>query len=1449
MSTNDRTSASAPVFSRRGFLSLLAATGTVVAFGNGSELFVRVAHADETGVGDPYTLYVVKRWEVPVYLFDVTDPANLKPVAGATAHITSLYNGKTADAITDSNGIAVLDARELCEPDPDQQPGEAQQNYCFFGSVVVQKDGYRTFETGKMRFIGAEELAVATEPTDGHPYARMAAFDDWDIQYADSATFPATPANRDSHALVVKTEVSDGRPVRVTAYQEGGASFQVDATPDASGLAVAMLEGRFLSTHADDASQAFAPDKPVFITVATDAGGGESFTFESNLVVKRGHLDEASFEPGQRFSLDELVPNEASDADLSPDNGDLSVTLPESIPVIGGGSIKLPIPFLPVTIETDPLSYIFIAAKLSMSLHKGTDGRGDKNVWTRDTYENCSSEAFRTAQDALQSYLNKNAGIADTKRSALTKVPGGFGFSPSLEVGFGLYQTWDDQLLVWRGDAKGYVELTLNLSYTLQFFIAWFPVYVLFEFIVDAYLALEAGMEFVDAGEKTKPQFSGGSGFTFTPKLEIAVGAGAGMSGAASIGVRGSGFLSFPINALFSPRGKPNPHMNLDGGVDVAICAQFIVYKGSIPLYAGRWNNIWTNWPEDKKSLEAGEAFASAHKAFFVNTPDGGYGYSMAGDDAHLLQGGDGVNASFVPVTDSELASTAELRAVAQNDGSYAYEEARTESATTGQAYAIKPLALGAKGLKPTETLVYKHVFSDPRQKIFSVDGVIWIARIVPVTYSVGTRTRLTVAKMENSVMGKPQVVEFDFADYKDADGNPAPCARIDAFDCDFDVVGCDEGCSANRWKDGGAFRVLLTMVTRPDGDNSPLTSVASHSIAAFLSVGDDLSIKTKHLFFDDYNRTDRAAILLYPRIVGVGGNTDPVAAFALHRIAAPGKTVFDSGYKEYPSDCLFSSDGAIRFTKKGFSDVPDNCFFDASGKQIDATEVLTDVKQSVEIALLYHGTGSLNYLMCYTMATSDDEKQAPLVKAVRVEHSPFNVNPHKATVLNANTARAYCLNRWANFTSTGADGVMLADGRNLTALWYERTDTEELIHTQTVQLDESIRLDNFKLSRDGKLLYFATVLDGKQEDTIDQDGNRTPGEEAHEYRIRASRIVTDASGAYKFMEPFTIAQLDHPADALVDLPLPDSYGFLSNSITSLADSASDLYLYAVPKLAHLSLIGFTPIGKTVCAGNEETFLVTVRNDGNTAIDSFTLVVADESGEVGRIPVSIPDVQAVLEAKDAPNDSDALLGWYGAAPAEDLDTGAGLRPGLMEVQPVADVPTEAGVVLPGKQRTYRFNWTVPEQWHGETPVDVSIDLGSLTVSTQPCCCELEEVRTQAVSALQLVQLGMPANILQNSVSVELPLATAQYEGVEDIPVDRTAYKRVDDQGGEIASPSSPSDEKPGGGKGSGLGSTGDPLTGTVAAALVAAMGAGAAAAAVHARKRSEGETGSEEEAR
>ena len=92
------------------------------------------------------------------------------------------------------------------------------------------------------------------------------------------------------------------------------------------------------------------------------------------------------------------------------------------------------------------------------------------------------------------------------------------------------------------------------------------------------------------------------------------------------------------------------------------------------------------------------------------------------------------------------------------------------------------------------------------------------------------------------------------------------------------------------------------------------------------------------------------------------------------------------------------------------------------------------------------------------------------------------------------------------------------------------------------------------------------------------------------------------------------------------------------------------------------------------------------------------------------------------------------------------------------------------------------------------------------------------------------------------------LVTAQYEGVEDIPVDRSAYLRTDGKGDAIAPPSGTSDERPAGGKGSGLGSTGDPLTGTVAAALVAAMGAGAAAA-VHARKRSEGETGPEEEAR
>lgn len=1414
------THVSTPLFTRRSFLSLLAATGTVIAVGDGENLLVRVAHADEDGLGDPYTLYVVKRWEVPFYVFDVTDPNDPKPVPNAAAHITSLYNGKIADAITDANGVAVVDVRELCEPDEDQRPGEQQYNYRFFGQVTVEKSGYRTFETGKMRFTGGQEIAVATEPLDGRPYARMATFDGWDIQYADSATFAATTANRDTHEIVVKSEASDGKAIRVTAFQENGASFQTDASPDVDGIAAATLEGRFLSTNADDADHAFEPGKPVFITVAADAGRGQSFTFESNLVIEQGHFDEASFTPGQSIALDELMPNGSSRANEAL-LGDLSITLPESIPVIGGGPIKLPIPVFPVTIDIDPLSYIFIGAKLSSSLHKGTDGRGDKNIWTRDTKENGRVEAARTTLNAIDYYDMKNAGIAPgDKKSAFTKVPGGFGFSPSLEVGFGLYQTWNDEELVWRGDLKGYADLELALSYTLQFFIASVPVYVGFEFTVDAYMALQGGVETVESSNGIVPQFSGGGGFTFTPKLEIAVSAGVGVSGGISVGVRGSGFLSFTVNALFAPRGKPNPHMNLDGGIDVALCAQFLLYKGSIPLYAGRWPNIYTNWPEDKAS---NASFSSAHEVFYVKTSDG-LGYSASSSLA--LQEGASVNAAFVPVTEDELAATAELRAVTQNeegDGTHTYEEARSESATTGLAYSPMPLALGAEGVQPKETKVYQDVFSDPRQKAFTVDGTLWIARLVPVVYAQGTRTRLTVAKMEGGVMGAPKVLEFNF------EGVEAPCSRVDTFDCDFDVLGCDDGCGqGKRWQDGGAFRILLTMVTRPDGDASSIASVASHSVAAFLSVGDDLSIKTRHLFFDDYDRTNQPSILLHPRLIG-SPYFEKTVAFALHRIAAEGKTVFDSGYKEFPSDCMFNSDGTYTYTKQGFSDVPENRFSDSAGLPVDATEILTDAKQDVAVVVLEH-TLWLKYLLCYNLAVSDDEKQAPIVKAITVLHHMGSSHTHTATVVSTNAGRAHSLRPWSGFRPAGTDSVLLADGRSLTALWHDKE-----IRTQAVQLDKSIQLDNFALSKDGALLYFASVFDGKQEDEIDQDGNRTPGEVVNEYRIRASRVVMGESGEYRFMRPFTIARIDHPADSLIDLSLPNSYGFLSNSITNLAESVSDLYLYSVPKLAHLSLIGFAPLGKTVCAGTEETFHVSVRNDGNTAIDSFVLVISDESDEVGRITVNIPEVDPVLEAKDVANDSDALLGWYGAVASEELELGEGAYPNPVEAQPVADIPTEAGVVLPGETRTYRFSWMIPEAWHGETPVDVRIDLESLTLSTQPGCSETEEAHEESMNALQI---GMELDDLEHRVSANMPVLTAQYEDIESIPVGRTPYQRSGDP--EDGNPESPgSDKEPGGkpAKPNGgpttaetpFAQTGDSLTDVVAATLAVAIGAGSIA--------------------
>ena len=1421
--SNDNSTLCPQTLSRRGFLALLAATGAVSSFEFWGGLVVKAHAAEPTALGNPFQIYVVKRWEVPVYVFDVSNASEPKGVAGATVHVTSYYNGKEATVVTDANGIAVFDIRDMAEPDPDQDvsAGDPKIVYAFFGHVIIEKEGFRTFETGMMRFYGANELATATEPATGRPYVQLATFDDWDVQYADATTFIATPQNNDTHTIAVKAHVFDGKDVQVTVSQEGGPTLTIQVAPDVQGIAAASFQGRFLSLASADASQAFAVGKPVTIGIVAGNGSGDAFSFTSRIVIERGPVDTLTENPSMQFSVDSLAPPSTAQNDDQENLQETKVTLPEGIPVIGGKDCKLCIPGIPVYMVVDPAGMILIGAKFNGSLHKKPDGGDLSDIWMRDSKGHSRYEYTRK-KDAYYMYydLKKTDLTSDgDKRTVFGRMPHGFGLDPSLAMGVCLVEEWDDKLLVWRGDIRGFADVALAVSYTLQFIVASVPVYLRFEFNVDANLSLEAGVEAREISNGIKPHFSAGSGLTFQPTAEVAVGAGVGIVGFISVGVRGSVFVSFFLKALMMPEGKKNPHMIVSGGAHVSIACQVLLAQFSVDLYKHEWPYIWSNWDSEKHKLGAAETVAG-NPTFYVRRNDGTLGYSLdeTGSTSSLLQAGL-LDSAITLVKEAELSKLAECAATPTSGSGYAFVEARGESATTGLSYDIKPLALGENGLVPTETLVYRNVFSDPRMKAVSVDGTLYLVRILPVAYPAGTRSRLTLAALgSDGTWGKPQVVDFSFPD-------GSPCAREETFDYDFDVVSSDEGPGAGvRWKDGGAMRFLLISGTRPQGDDSKLSGIVSHSVSAFLSLDANGAIKTQHVYFDDFNRADQASMLVFPRILtGKAADSDEwlTVAFALHRVAAVGSSLFEAGYKEYPADCLYNSNGSHCISDRGFIDVEESMIKVKGGAR--APEVLTDVKQDVGVSLMKMTDKELFLAYHYVLAVQDDPNQAPLVKTVVIARFIFFSDFNSALLLGS-AARGTSVKPWAGLGKPGA--VLCANGRALHTIWVgdgsndfgnlalgttgETSFASTLdLQSSAVSLDSSIQLDSFALSSDGTLLYYATTRDGKQHDTYDDDGTRHEGAETADYRIWASRVVTDANGAYKFMEPFAIAQLAHPADSLVDLTLPGAYGFLQSSITNLADSTADIYLNAIPLLAHLTLLGFSSVSHFVCAGNEEQFHVAVRNDGNTAIDSFTLVISRDGTEVARIPVSIPVVSAEPDVQDVVTDSDAVLGR--TATEASLTAGEAVaaegETGLTTLAATRfDVPTEAGVLIPGKARTYRFNWTIPEDWTGETTLDVEIDPASFNVSTQVACCEEPRIRAMAKPAHEV---GL---VLENKVSTKLAFASTLLEKT-GIGVAANPYRY---ENGDASSVAKTGD---------------DALPKTVSVCLLAALAAGTACAA------------------
>ncbi|MBQ3106320.1 MAG: carboxypeptidase regulatory-like domain-containing protein, partial [Eggerthellaceae bacterium] len=492
---------SAPLISRRGFFGLAGALGIAGAVEGFEGLFVR-AWADEAGRVS-YKIYVVKRWEVPLSFLDVSDAANPRSIAGAKITLTSYYNGKQKTVTTDSLGIAVVDVTDLSEPVESPDSGVPVQ-YAFYGTVLAECAGYRTFETGRLRIVGGEQVDAPTEPLDGRPYVQRATIDGWDIQYAKSATFASTAANRDEHEAVVKMAGGpSGASVQVGLLQESGRSYAATLSLDGSGTGSASFKGRFFSAHPEDASAAFGVDEPLLLSADIPGNRESSFVLTSCAKLEPGILDDDNL-PDSSLDDEKSEPVEQNFCvtDFLNDPGEISIVpFPDDFPLLGGESFNFEgiLPSWPVSVTVDPFGLLIAGVGRSGSLHR----HGTK--WQRDTFENSLDEYRRTKDAWRRNYDNWKtdqeirADCFGEKTQKVGKISSSKSLNFDFQAGGMIIAKWGDRLddasNCFEGDVQLYGIIGGSFAYTYQFVALYIPLYLRFQFSASTRATFDFGVK------------------------------------------------------------------------------------------------------------------------------------------------------------------------------------------------------------------------------------------------------------------------------------------------------------------------------------------------------------------------------------------------------------------------------------------------------------------------------------------------------------------------------------------------------------------------------------------------------------------------------------------------------------------------------------------------------------------------------------------------------------------------------------------------------------------------------------------------------------------------------------------------------------------------------------------------------------------------------------------
>jgi len=759
------------------------------------------------------------------------------PVPGATVIITSNENKKTITGKTGENGVFIADLSQLTKP---KKNSVGVDVYAAEASLVVRKEGYRTFETGWKSFKGAAGFDVPTSKLGDEPaYPKRATLSDWDILYTNN-DFAVTPANNDTHTIAITFCARERKQMNVSLVNVKAKKAIARGTvrpkaKDESGWFVGTVEfsGAYLfKNHAD----ALPVGGSFRIDFTVD---GKGYSMPLHLMISAApSAVSAPFSKKMSFGP------------FDDDDMKLMLRMPEWVPLLSGKPVSLWRPSLPIDVRFDPYGYFRASLRTPEWGYRSKNGKVVGQAWKK-LPRKTMNEQFNETWNEMASYGMKTAAyMVNGSRSTFSAFPTNKSLSLAFSAEAAVAGKWYPKGNAFRGKGQLRGVLTFAFSLSRQLFAGPVPFILQFDLNLVAAIGAGCGVIIPYDGKFGKWEYDFPStGVSFTLYISPALSVGVGIKGIASVSLQGMLTFTLFVGAGPLPEGgkETNPHVLLGLTAQVRVVVQLLFFTMPFDIWKYDIPKLYDNWDPKKlysqSVLDTQAAPPSFSEWFSENPPTemslGNKLVEFAGDGVQLSQQAISAGARFERSVEEhetedgmayrimtfepagarsanaadEAGSLAAASApgLAAQDDTLQGHESSLRTQVTISAYSARENGHGYKtdafgdllkalkladnaGMSPAKKhCIAKNVLSDPRVKVVSIYGKAVMFRIAAVKVANKMRTRIVAQRLQTATepAGDLQVIDFEpnVWNSKANDGKGARIERNDLWDYDFDVI------------------------------------------------------------------------------------------------------------------------------------------------------------------------------------------------------------------------------------------------------------------------------------------------------------------------------------------------------------------------------------------------------------------------------------------------------------------------------------------------------------------------------------------------------------------------------------------------------------------------------------------------------------------------------------